>query len=110
MSQSLVRVSPLDAAAGIPVQDCSPDFPLETLKVHGDRLHSLMDDATKAVPRAALRQLDMVSRRWLKKWDNANLAEIDAIVAVIDRPGAPRASAAMWWQPALPANPAPTWR
>lgn len=88
MSQSLVRVSPLDAVAGIPVQDCSPDFPLETLKVHGDRLHSLMDDATKAVPRAALRQLDKVSRRWLKKWDNANLAEIDAIVAVIDRPGA----------------------
>ena len=88
MSHALVRVSPEASLADIPVQDCTSDFPLETLRAHEDRLHNLMDDATRHVPRAALRQLDTISRRWLKKWDNAYLAEIDAIAANINRPGA----------------------
>jgi hypothetical protein len=52
------------------------------------RAHALLDQATAAVPSAALRQLDKVSRRWLEKWQNAHLAEIDAIARRLARPGA----------------------
>ncbi len=72
----------------IPVLDCSSNFPLETLDAHLDRAHHLIDLATKRVPRAALRQLDNVSKRWLEKWDNAHLTEINAVAKKLDRPGA----------------------
>lgn len=88
MSQALVRVPPADALVNIPVQDCSPDFPLETLRAHRDRLQALLDAATKGLPTTALRQLDNVSKRWLKKWDNAHLDEIETVAREIDRPGA----------------------
>ena len=76
------------ALVTIPVMDCSSAFALETLDAHLDRAHHLIDLATKAVPAMALRQLDNVSKRWLKKWDNAHLDEIDAVVRKLDRPGA----------------------
>ena len=88
MPQALVRVAPAGPLAEIPVQDCTSNFPIETLKAHRDRIDALLDDATKRFPAAALRQLDTVSRRWLKKWDNTHLSEIDEVAAIIGRPGA----------------------
>lgn len=76
------------ALADIPVLDCGPDFPLQTLTTYLDRAHDLLDLATARVPKSALRQLDRVSRAWLVKWNNAHLTEIDAVAQALDRPGA----------------------
>ena len=62
----------------IPVLDTGSGFAMETLAAHEARAHALLDLATGALPSAALRQLDKVSRRWLAKWENAHLTEIDA--------------------------------
>jgi hypothetical protein len=72
----------------IPVLDTGPGFAMETLLAHEARAHALLDLATQPLPSAALRQLDKVSRRWLAKWENVHLAEIDAIAARLARPGA----------------------
>ena len=73
----------------IPVLDVGPRFGIETLERELDRAHALFDQATHRVPRAVLRSLDGVSRRWLQpSWDHAHLEEIDAIAAKIGRPGA----------------------
>jgi hypothetical protein len=72
----------------IPVVDTGPSFAMETLMAHEARAHALLDSATGPLPSAALRQLDKVSRRWLAKWENAHLAEIDAIAGRLARPGA----------------------
>jgi hypothetical protein len=71
----------------IPVLDVGPSFGFETLAADPDRAHALFDTATRRIPVRALRLLDDVSRRWLTKWDNAHLAEIDAIAAKLGRPG-----------------------
>lgn len=72
----------------IPVLDTGPDFALETLAAEPERAQLLFDTATRALPRALLKALDAVSRRWLAKWDNAHLAEIDAVARRLGRPGA----------------------
>ena len=72
----------------IPVLETGPSFAMETLVAHETRAHALLDLATGPLPSAALRQLDKVSRRWLAKWENVHLAEIDAIAARLARPGA----------------------
>lgn len=77
-----------DPLEPIPVLDTGPEFPMETLVAHEARAHALLDLATGPLPSAALRQLDSVSRRWLAKWENAHLPEIDAIAERLKRPGA----------------------
>lgn len=72
----------------IPVLDVGPDFPLETLRRERVRAHALLDAATRYMPRTALKSLDAISRRWLEKWENDHLPEIEAIAAELDRPGA----------------------
>lgn len=72
----------------IPVLDVGPDFPMETLTAQEARAHALLDSAMRHVPKTALRSLDAVSRRWLEKWSNEHLPEIDAIAARLGRPGA----------------------
>ncbi len=72
----------------IPIVDTGPDFPLATLLADEARAHALIDGATRLAPRQALRVLDAISRRWLAKWNNAHLAEIDRIAAHLARPGA----------------------
>lgn len=72
----------------IPILDVGPDFPMETLEREEARAHRLLDAATKIVPRQALNSLDRVSRRWLTRWDNAHLPEIDRIARTLGRPGA----------------------
>ncbi|HYD15018.1 MAG TPA: hypothetical protein VEA77_01325 [Hyphomicrobium sp.] len=85
MLSSIVATSRLEP---IPVLDTGPGFAIETLLAHEARAHALLDLATGALPSAALRQLDNVSRRWLAKWENAHLPEIDAIATRLARPGA----------------------
>ena len=72
----------------IPLLDTGARFPLTTLEAEPDRAQALLDAATRGVPRAALAQLDRISRRWLAKHANAHLGEIDAIAGRIARPGA----------------------
>ena len=60
----------------IPVYNVGPRFPLETLALESGRANALIDGATRRVPRAALRALDAVSRRWLAKQDSVHLDEI----------------------------------
>ncbi len=72
----------------IPVLDCGTDFPMATLLAFEDRAHALLDLATDRIPAVALRQLDSVSLRWLLKWQNAHLPEIEAIAVRLKRPGA----------------------
>ena len=72
----------------IPVLDTGPGFAMETLLAEEKRAHALLDLATGPLPSAALRQLDKVSRRWLAKWENRHLGEIDEIAARLARPGA----------------------
>lgn len=72
----------------IPVLDVGPDFPMETLEREFDRANRLLDQATKIVPRRALTSLDRVSRRWMARWNNSHLPEIDRIAGTLGRPGA----------------------
>ncbi len=72
----------------IPIHAVGPAYPLETLQREEARARALIEGATRHVPRAALRSLDAISRRWLEKQDNVHLAEIDAIAARLRRPGA----------------------
>lgn len=91
----------------IPVLDTGPGFALETLQAFPERAHRLLDLATRWVPDTALRQLDRISRRWLKRWDNDHLPEIDAIAAFLDRPGAHFFSVNYEWGCTCRVAPAP---
>ena len=84
----MLQVAPRTELDAIPVLDCGPNFPLETLIAHEAAAHALLDRATNGIPAIALRQLDKVSRHWLWKWSNDHLGEIDAIAARLNRPGA----------------------
>jgi hypothetical protein len=71
----------------LPLIDCGADFPLATLHAYGANAHALLDVATAGIPAMALKQLDAVSRRWLWKWSNDHLDEIDRVAAFLNRPG-----------------------
>ncbi len=104
----LSPVTAFDPLGPIPVLDTGPAFPMETLLAHEQRAHALLDLATGACPRAALRQLDSVSRRWLSKWENAHLPEIDAIAERLKRPGAYFLSVNYEWACTCRVAPDPT--
>ncbi|MGQ0672690.1 MAG: hypothetical protein ACT4N2_07415 [Hyphomicrobium sp.] len=82
-----LQVNPAELSP-IPVIDCGTDFPFETLLANEAEANALLDVATRGIPAFALRQLDRASRRWLWKWSNAHLDEIDRIAKRLDRPGA----------------------
>jgi hypothetical protein len=91
----------------IPVHAVGPGFPLETLQREEARAHALIDAATGYVPRAALKTLDAVSRRWLAKQDSVHLDEIDAIARRLGRPGAYFLSVNYEWGCTCRVAPAP---
>lgn len=93
--------------APIPVLDVGPDFAMETLEREEARAHALIDAATAYVPRAALKGLDVVSRRWLAKQDSIHLGEIDAIARRLGRPGAYFLSVNYEWGCTCRVAPAP---
>lgn len=71
----------------IPVLDVGRAWPVETLEIALDRAHALLDEAATHLPDTALKLGDAVSRRWLARWHNPHLDEIDRIAALIGRPG-----------------------
>lgn len=81
------RFAPGTALSQIPVIESGPGFPIATLLADEPRAQKLFDAATQKIPVRALRLLDAVSRRWLAKWDNTHLAEIDEVASRIGRPG-----------------------
>jgi hypothetical protein len=95
------------ALPNIPVIDVGADFPMATLLADEARAHKLIDEATRGVPRAVLGGLDAVSRRWLRKWDNAHLPEIEAIAHRLGRPGAYFLSVNYEWGCTVAVGPSP---
>jgi hypothetical protein len=95
------------ALSPIPVIEAGSDFPMETLTAEEARAHALLDEATRHVPRLALMAADAISRRWLAKWNNEHLAEIDAIAARLDRPGAYFLSVNYEWGCTVGVKPCP---
>lgn len=91
----------------IPVIETGPDFALATLGADLPRAHRLLDTSTRFVPRNALKVLDGISRRWLDKWDNAYLPEIDAIAARLERPGVHFFSIMYEWACTCAVRPSP---
>lgn len=88
MAPQSATASKREPLPAIPVLDTGPDFPLATLKAETARAHALLDLASSHVPKQALQALDGVSRRWLAKWSNPHLPEIDAVAKLLNRPGA----------------------
>jgi hypothetical protein len=80
---------------------------LETLERELARARTLLDCATRYVPRAALKTADAISRRWLVKSNSAHLAEIDAIAEKLDRPGAYFLSVNYEWGCTVGVKPCP---
>ncbi|MGD9785349.1 MAG: hypothetical protein AB7E80_06865 [Hyphomicrobiaceae bacterium] len=77
-----------DSLPAIPLIDVGPDFAVETLERDRERAQRLLDSATQHAPTRALSALDTVSRRWLARWNNAHLDEIDRVAGLLQRPGA----------------------
>lgn len=97
-------VAPLPS---IPVVDTGTAFAIATLEADLARAHRLLDGPTRFVPRAALRAVDAISRRWLERWDNAYLPEIDAIAARLGRPGVHFFSIMYEWACTCAVRPSP---
>lgn len=71
----------------IPLIDVGADWPFATLEAELARAHALLDEGSGHIPGAVLRLADAVSRRWLARWHEPYLQEIDRIAALIGRPG-----------------------
>lgn len=101
------RVETMQPLERIPVLETGPAYPLETLEREEARAHALIDGATRHLPRAALRALDAVSRRWLARQDSVHLDEIDAVARRLHRPGAYFLSVNYEWGCTCRVGPAP---
>ncbi len=77
-----------DGLATIPLLDVGTDWPVAALEAELARAHALLDTAAKRFPMFAVRLADAISRRWLARWHEPYLVEIDRIAARIRRPGA----------------------
>lgn len=73
--------------AQIPLIDVGADWPFATLDAELGRAHALLAEGSGHVPGVVLRLADAVSRRWLARWHEPYLREIDRIAARIGRPG-----------------------
>lgn len=74
--------------ATIPLLDLGHDWPVAALDAELARAHALLDTAARRFPTFAVRLADSVSRRWLARWHEPYLVEIDRIAERIRRPGA----------------------
>src|SRR5512132_3186997 len=63
----------------IPLLDVGADWPTATLEAQLDRAHALLDEGGAPFPRFALGIADALSRRWLARWHEPYLTEIDRI-------------------------------
>ena len=72
----------------IPLLDVGVDWPFETLDRAFEHVNALLDAGSGRIPTAAIRIADALSRRWLARWHEPYLREIDRIAARLGRPGA----------------------
>ena len=63
----------------IPLLDVGADWPTATLEAQLDRAHALLNEGGAPFPRFALGIADALSRRWLARWHEPYLTEIDRI-------------------------------
>jgi hypothetical protein len=94
----------------IPVLHVGADWPFETLDRAIERAHALLDEGGGRVPRLAVRAADAISRRWLERWHEPYLTEIDRISARIGRPGAYFLNISYEWGCTSRAGPSPDGR
>ena len=94
----------------IPTLDVGADFPMATLLAGEARAHAMLDRALGPVPRVVLRGLDQVSRRWLERTHNPQLAEIDAVARRLARPGIHFLSVNYEWGCTVSVGPSPNGR
>jgi hypothetical protein len=72
----------------IPVIDVGADGARAVLAAEPARAEALLASAARTYTRPVLRLGDALSRRWLERHGNPHLAEIDAIAAALETPGA----------------------
>jgi hypothetical protein len=94
----------------IPVLHVGTDWPFETLERAFDRVNALLDEGSRRIPTVAIRLADAVSRRWLERWHEPYLAEIERISARIARPGAFFFNVSYEWGCTSSAGPSPDGR
>ena len=93
----------------IPITPCwGAAFPLETLQAELGRAQTLMDQATRGVPRpAVLKIADAISRHWMARNDHPNLTEIDHLNRMLGRPGGYCLSMSYEWACTAAVRPSP---
>lgn len=94
----------------IPVLHVGTDWPFETLDQEFARANALLDEGGGRIPRIAIRAADALSRRWLERWHEPYLKEIDRISARIGRPGAYFLNVSYEWGCTSRAGPSPDGR
>lgn len=94
----------------IPLLHVGADWPFETLDQAFQRANALLDEGSGRFPRVAIRAADALSRRWLERWHEPYLAEIDRISARIGRPGAYFLNVSYEWGCTSRAGPSPDGR
>jgi hypothetical protein len=77
----------MTALPPIPVIDARDTGPVGAAQASECRMEALLADAYRLVPPAIFRITDPISRKWLARAGNPYLDEIDAIAALIGRPG-----------------------
>jgi hypothetical protein len=108
-----VGVSPERAARTlpeIPVLNVGADWPFEVLDRELDRVHALLTESSGRIPKLAIRLADAISRRWLERWHETYLDEIDRISARVARPGAYFLNVSYEWGCTTAAGPSPDLR
>jgi hypothetical protein len=91
----------------IPVLKVGADWPYEVLDQEFDRLNTLLNESSGRIPKLAVRLADAISRRWLERWHETYLNEIDRISARIARPGAYFFNLSYEWGCTTSAGPSP---
>jgi hypothetical protein len=105
-----IATKPEKAAAAlpeIPVFDVGADWPFETLEHAFERANALLNEGSGRVPKIAITIADAISRRWLERWHEPYLVEIDRISARIRRPGAYFLNLSYEWGCTSSAGPSP---
>jgi hypothetical protein len=94
----------------IPLLDVGADWPFETLDREFGRVQALLDEGSGRFPGVVVRVADGISRRWLKRWHEPHLEEIDRIAARLGRPGAYFLNVSYEWGCTSSAGPSPDGR
>ncbi len=94
----------------IPVLNVGPDWPFELLDREAERTHALLKECSGRIPKLAVRLADAISRRWLERWHETYLDEIDRIAARIARPGAYFLNVSYEWGCTTSVGPSPDLR